>query len=251
MENLDTKKEENINFLCKKYFTPELCDEPGSESKRTLESKIYFQMLKFGIDICNKNFSDCGDCEFIIADTISNCWMKWIKNHPNSYSAYFASAIKNNVLSFLESKKDELSQTIISLDEPIQNSENDLFLVNTIPDKNIDLQETNEILEDVEKYLNLVDIWYNLRVREDWNKTLITSELYDGLHAYFDYYPEKKISKFKFVDENIYNLSENLTNKKLAEILNKDEGQLSRKRKDFRNEMEDLFNKNYQFKIRE
>ena len=31
MEMLDSKKE-NINSLCKKYFTPELCDEPVAES---------------------------------------------------------------------------------------------------------------------------------------------------------------------------------------------------------------------------
>lgn len=27
------KKEDNIDSLCKKYFTPELCDEPVTESK--------------------------------------------------------------------------------------------------------------------------------------------------------------------------------------------------------------------------
>ena len=74
------KKEENINSLCKKYFTPELCDEPVTESKAALKGKIWEQLLKYGDWICNNNFSYQGDadtfCE-IILNTVESCWCKY------------------------------------------------------------------------------------------------------------------------------------------------------------------------------
>lgn len=250
MENLDTKKEEeNINSLCKKYFTPELCDKPITENKAALKNKLFTQLLKYGDWICDKKFSQQGGsgvfCE-IVLNTIDACWKNWKKESRESYSSYFITAIKNNVLGIINRKKEE--KNIISLDKIIEKKDDssDITLGDLIPDKKngvyIEL-ERKYALVDVEHYLKAVDAWFKIRQRSDWNKALVTAELYEGLHQYFDYYPNKKKSQFSFIDENIYNLSAKPLNKELSEILGKDEGQLSRARQVFRKGIESLLKK--------
>ena len=75
------EKEENINSLCKKYFTPELCSESITESKIALKGKIWTQLVKYGTWICRKNFVKLTE-EMIsekIIDIILLCWPKWKK----------------------------------------------------------------------------------------------------------------------------------------------------------------------------
>lgn len=244
---MEENKGENINSLCKKYFTPELCDEPVTESKAALKGKILEQLLNFGDWICDKNFSQFGGrnlfCE-VVLNTIESCWQNWEKKAIDSYNSYFAFAVRTNVSNHIDSKKEEINKNNISLDE-VYNTENSKnTLEESISDKR-DLVneeiEINEALENVEKYLKSVDIWFKSRKREDWNKAYITAELYDGLHQYFDYYPEKKLSVFSFIDNTIYNLSQEPKNKELAKIIDRDEGQLSRARAKFREQVAILF----------
>ena len=117
MENLDTKKEENINFLCKKYFTPELCDEPVTESKMALQNKICKQLIRFGRSLWKrsgyKNIENLdmildpmpgnNDKEMIssameeaIYEAIANLFKSCKEMIPNvSYTAYFSAILKN------------------------------------------------------------------------------------------------------------------------------------------------------------
>lgn len=244
------EKEENINSLCKKYFTPELCDEPVTESKMSLKGKIYAQLLKYGDWICDKDYASKGGsalfCEIVI-NTVEKCWKNWEIDSRKSYSAYFAISVKNNVNSFLESKQGQINSTAVSLDTPIGTDESSTLL-DKIEDKMSmeNDEEKKEIarenMKKVEDYLKAVDSWFKIRTRQDWNKSFVTAELYAGLHQYFDYYPNKKITRFSFIDEKIYNLPQEPMNKELAIIIGKSETQLTHKRKEFREQVGFLFN---------
>lgn len=238
MEMLDSKKE-NINSLCKKYFTPELCDEPVAESKMALKGKIYTQLLKFGDGICNKFYSSKGGSELfceIVIKTIEKCWENWEKESLDSYSAYFAISVKNNVNSFLKSNKEQINLKAISLDSSSRTDEK------TTENDEEKKEIAQEYMKKVEDYLKSVDAWFKIRTRQDWNKSLVTAELYEGLHQYFEYYQNKKITRFNFIDEKIYNLPQEPMNKELAIIIGKSETQLTHKRKEFREQVGLLFN---------
>ena len=57
---------------------------------------------------------------------------------------------------------------------------------------------------------------------------MLTGELYTGLHAYYDLFSEEKIEKLSFVYLAVYNWGEKPTQKKVAEFLGKDAGQLNK-----------------------
>ena len=240
--SLETQ-EENINSLCKKYINP---DESITDTKASLKAKIYIQIFKLGDYICSKNFSDVDFeliCEFV-PKTIESCWMQWEKNKNTiSYSSYFVFALKNEISRYC--KKQRLDIVQVSLDEKFGEDE-DMFLSEKIEDKRINIEcelEKKEYLEKVEKYFVITNTWFKVRKREEWNKKLVTAELYVGLHDYFDYYPNKKFTQFSFVDEQIYNLPKEPSNKYLASLLGKDEGQVSKAKRSFRRQINDLMNK--------
>lgn len=244
------KKEDNIDSLCKKYFTPELCDDPVTESKMSLKGKIYAQLLKYGDWICDKYYFSKGGrelfCEIVI-NTVEKCWENWEKESRDSYRAYFAISVKNNVNSFLKSKQGQIDSTVVSLETPC-GTDGSGTLLDIIEDKmSMDNDEekkeiARENMKKVEDYLKAVDSWFKIRTRQDWNKSFVTAELYEGLHQYFDYYQDKKITRFSFIDEKIYNLPQEPMNKELSIIIGKSETQLTHKRKEFREQVGLLFN---------
>lgn len=244
------KKEDNIDSLCKKYFTPELCDEPVTESKMSLKGKIYAQLLKYGDWICDKDYFSKGGSELfceIVIKTIEKCWENWEKESRDSYSAYFAISVKNNVNSFLKSKQEQINSKAVSLDTPIGTdgcgTPLDIIEEKFSMDNDEEKKEiARENMKKVEDYLKAVDAWFKIRTRQDWNKSFVTAELYEGLHQYFDYYQDKKITRFSFIDEKIYNLPQEPMNKELAIIIGKSETQLTHKRKEFREQVRLLFN---------
>ena len=241
------KNEECINSLCKKYFTPELCEKPVTESKIALKNKIFARLLEYGDNICYKKFPKLS-IDIVsnrILDVIESCFTNWgSEKKERNYSSYFFTSIKNELVNFIKSKKESVNVNVYELDKPIGNNE-DMFLHEIIEDENANLQniiEREENLKNVENYLKAVDSWFKIRKREDWNRILVTAILYDGLRQYFDYYPSKTISRFSFIVESIYNLPEEPSNKDLAKILQKDEGQLSKAKKRFREDILGILN---------
>ena len=241
------KNGESINSLCKKYFTPELCEKPITESKIALKNKILSKLLEYGENICHKYFPKMDFdlvCEKIL-DVIESCWENWSSEKKDkNYSSFFYISVRNKILSFKDSKNEILNTRAMSLDESIDDDEK-MSAHETVGDERYATKNENERkdqLEDVENYLKAVDSWFKIRKREDWNKILVTAILYDGLHKYFDYYPNKNISRFSFIVESIYNLPEEPSNKDLAKILQKDEGQLSKAKKRFREDILGILN---------
>lgn len=241
---------ERINSLCKKYFTPELCETSVTESKATLKGKIYTQLLAFGDYLGrgkSKSLVDKIDFELIselVVQVIESCWENWSKKPRElNYTQYFAQSMRNALLKFVES-----NHTCISLDENLQDkSENKAFSLSTIlEDKRNSIDaaiERQESIAEVEDYLKAIGVWFKSRKREEWNKTAITAELYDGLHRYFDQFPHRKPSRFCFIDEKVYHLPSAPSNKYIAQLLAKDEGQISKMRKKFRSDIELLLKK--------
>lgn len=230
-------RNERINFLCMKYFTPELCDELITESKSALKGKIVTQLIKFGEFLFQKYCKTYQlDFELFcvnVIDVIESCWKNWEKEPKNrKYSSYFAKAIQNELLKISTDK----NSRSISLNE-FEDSGRECADQRNLIDSQI---EKSEAISLVEKYLKMVNMWFQIRKREPWNTAIVTTELYEGLHLYFDYYPERKISQFTFIDERIFMLPKVPLNKELAQFLGRDEGQISRARKKFREQVATL-----------
>lgn len=120
------KKEENIDSLCKKYFTPELCDEPVTESKAKLQNKICEQLIIFGRYLWKqKNYKNIKTLDMIpdptalipkddendnrplisssmedaIYEAIGILFKNCKKNIPDvSYKSYFSAILNNEFL---------------------------------------------------------------------------------------------------------------------------------------------------------
>lgn len=114
------KKEDNIDSLCKKYFTPELCDEPVTESKMALQNKICQQMIILGRSVWKKkNYKELENLDMVsdptekedngymissamedaIYEAIANSFNTWKKELPRvSYTAYFRGVLKTEFI---------------------------------------------------------------------------------------------------------------------------------------------------------
>jgi hypothetical protein len=139
----------------------------------------------------------------------------------------------------LKSLKEKVNTDVVSSDSsrtPGNISEENSDSIQSILDK-------EEALSKVEEYFRAIDVWFKIKNRSDWYKTLITGDLYEALHQYFDYFPERKISRFSFIDEIVYNLSRKPLKKEIATLLGKDEGQMTKARSKFYEELEILIKK--------
>lgn len=161
MEDSKSKEENPINLLCKKYFTPELCDEPVTETPAALKNKILAELLSYGDKICCKNFR--GKEKFLcveIVKTIEACWNSWKKSPcASSYSSYFYKALCNNLKKVCIQKDDEFKE--ISLDSPVGKNGETVTLLDFEPDdklENLDDKIENDrkldrLLYSVEAYI--------------------------------------------------------------------------------------------------
>lgn len=118
-------EKEDINSLCKKYFTPELCEEPVTESKRTLEIKLLNQMIRFARYLFNnspykqmklpKDYQESSDSKNKVVKTIiptlenaidlsiAKCLDRWRKNTPTvSYTAFFRTVFYNELKAVID-----------------------------------------------------------------------------------------------------------------------------------------------------
>ena len=229
------KKKDGINVLCKKYFTPELCVEPVTESKRTLELKIYKQMLKYGQKL-SSNYSDLTDkdSEDAIIKAISSCFEIWKKAPPEKgYTAYYATALKNEFNEMNKSASERKKEK--SLEDPVGDGEEKTTFGDFIEDTSGNLTPEQYVMEkdSVKNIFTVIDRVFRLKKRSDWLKTGITGELYDELHAFYDRYPEEHIGRLSFVDVEIYNWKEKPTQKAVATYLGKDPGQMNKAVKKF------------------
>ena len=246
------EKEESINSLCKKYFTPELCEEPVTESKNALKGKILKCLIKYGDMLVLKLFPECKmDFSMVVLDTIENSWKNWPLENPSGYSSYFYKAIKQNCISEFK-KKDNNNK---SADETVYyNSEDDsnksIYDIKK-DEKNPCPDESLESKDCAFQIIKIVDRVFRLRKRSEWLKAAVTCKLYDGLHACFDSYPNpvNKVEKLSFINLDVYNWKEKPSQQDIAEFVNVDTGQFSRDLKSFFAPIKESINKNLEYYI--
>lgn len=149
--NEPEKKENSINILCKKYFTPELCEEPITETRTALKNKLYAELLKYGEYQCGKKYKN--KAYFLseeIPSMIEECWKNWEKTSLNSnlYSAYFLRALKNKFYEVIKNKEKEFNRNAMSINSPIGDEYSSGELVDIIKDEKNPTEE--ELIDKIE-----------------------------------------------------------------------------------------------------
>ena len=228
----ENEKADNINSLCKKYFTPELCDEPVTESKATLERKLWVQLEKYAHKVARNYFSlTTDDCEDIFIETISESIKNWNKAAPKTtYTAYYTTALKNNLVKANNNaKQKEIKE--ISIDKPIPNKSSSNKKKETLNEIFKDYAPSSEdlyILGTIAKQkFKFIDKIFRMKKRDVWWKALLTWYFYDDLHKYFELLDEP-FNRYSFIDCDVYNSTVGEELKDIAQYLKKDKGQLSK-----------------------
>lgn len=248
----EKKSEDNINSLCKKYFTPELCKESVTDTKTMLKNKLLTQLVKYGDFILkdedkNEKSEQKGSdlCEVVI-DTIDKCWEKWEAGlNPNSYSAYFGKAVKQNRLSELKKKENRIQSSNLPVYVDDEANESDSLQDSTEDKSFLTPSQRFESKSKSQKFLYTIDKVFRLKKRSDWLKSVLTGELYTGLHAYYDLFPEENIERLSFVDLEIYNWKEKPTQKQVSDFLNKDAGQMNKALNNFLNPIREMLDSDF------
>lgn len=220
------EKKENINSLCKKYFTPELCDEPVTETKRALEFKLYKQLVMYGRKIIGiYSYNKQYDIEDILQETVIACFEQWKTVSLEKYASYYGKAIKNNFIRKNKQKDKRDNKEISS---------------NILKDSDEELISTEE---EIKMRLRFIDKCFRAKKRADWWKGIVTGYLYEDLHTFFSHYPSEPMQRYSFIDVEIYNWENAPTQKQVAQFLGKDEGQVSRALTAFLENIEELYKK--------
>lgn len=112
-------------------------------------------------------------------------------------------------------------------------NEEDLDNNNILSDEYLQFIDVDEADTKTREYLLFIDKCFKLKKRSEWLKAVITGHLYDDLHRYFNNCSADKITRFSFIDTQIYNLQKTPSQKEIAQIIEKDEAQLTRAKKNF------------------
>lgn len=245
------EKEENINSLCKKYFTPELCDEPVTETKRALEFKLYVQFKRYGRKMSEDysqliKDSNGGEIEGFIYEAIARCFSKWKKSplkNDSAYRSYFASTMEK--IFIRENKNiEKIRKTEISLEASQNGDEKEYSRKDNLEDSSeVSAEELISTEEEIKMRLRFIDKCFRAKKRADWWKGIVTGYLYEDLHIFFSHYPSEPMQRYSFIDVEIYNWENAPTQKQVAQFLGKDEGQVSRALTAFVENIEELYKK--------
>lgn len=221
--------DENIDLLCKKYFRQELCNDLVTETKQTLVSKLYSQLVMYGKKISRKYSSiDQDEVDDIIQETIHNCFEQWKKSPLENYTLYYGIALKNSFIR-KNKKNKKINENEISLHAPIQNgNEENCVLENILADSSSDFVMTLNSIEEAKERFRFINTCFRAKKREDWWKGIITCYFYEDLHTFFARCDSEPMQRYSFIDMTIYNWEHKPTQKDVAQFFNKDEGQLSR-----------------------
>lgn len=203
MEDSKSKEENHVNLLCKKYFTPELCEEPVTETPSALKNKILAELLSYGDKICCKKFRGKEDSLCMeIVKTIEACWNSWKKSPcSSSYSGYFYKALCNNLKKLCVKKEAEFKA--LPLDSPVGKNSETVTLLDFEPDdKPASLDDKIENDSKLNKFLDDIEI-YTRAARTDVRKSLCVMFTY-WILCYAEFpdsgWIEEKHKKYDFIN---------------------------------------------------
>lgn len=240
------KKEDNINSLCKKYFTPELCDESVTESKRTLELKLWTQLEMYGNKIAG-NYSKLGqeDCEDAIILAIGECFKNWREKEPQvAYSVYYAAAVRRNFIHANEERQERVAKEV-SLQENILNNPD-----RTVGDNVEDVHEQNKNENDaalscIVERLDKIEEFFckekdSSRVNENTMNclsALLTLELKDDFSKWGNVIRGEFGRDYSFLNKQVFGMRERLDKKQVAALFGKSATRCSHILQDFLNKI--------------
>ena len=238
-------KEDNINSLCKKYFTPELCEEKVMESKLTLKRKLQEQLYRYGLAVINRKFTiedkDTKEqfCFDVVEDSIEKFFEKGeAKAISHTYTSYFSAILWD----FGLRAKKKLQAGDMSLDTPLSSDEDEgsSLLDMQEGDKRFSVEHQINIISELQAAktkFSFIDKCYKAKKRSDFLKSMITQRLYEDLHKYFAMTDERIVDeafvadykeRYTFIDNTVYSWKSAPTAKEIAAYLQKDEGQMSK-----------------------
>ena len=225
--SMTEKKEDNINSLCKKYFTPELCDEPVTETKETLFNKLLLQLKKYGYKV-GKNYSALvqDDIEEILDERIFKFYKKCKENQKDNYTAFYKILLeekftKANIKAGIKKEKE------VSIDN--LNNDNNSFEEIIADDRQ---ENKHPELETVIAQLDQLDIyfqkWCDGTLKKGGHKKdettkkflseLLTFEMRDAFLKYEKIIKEEYNKTYSFMNKQILNMSIRLSKAYIAEL---------------------------------
>ncbi|MBP5602413.1 MAG: hypothetical protein J6X78_06770 [Treponema sp.] len=224
-----TKTEmDDINSLCKKYFTPQLCDEIITESERSLFIKLYTQLQKYAYKI-SKNYSSLiyDDIEDVIQNTITECFAKWREEPKTNYTDYFSISIKHAFdKANIDAKRKKDNER--SMDDTI--SDDNKTLEQSIADEkqNKKYPELNSIVERLDKLDSFFTKWSNGKYKKRAHKkdestinclsALLTYEMKDDFIQWGLIIKQEYKRNYSFVDKRILNMEKSLSKAGIAAL---------------------------------
>jgi len=232
---------ERINDICFKLFAPHLCPEPVTESKTALENKLYNQILKFGTYILKIKEDDCYEDEKSesIYMALAACINKWRTKEitaEENFSAYFRTVLKKEYYRIIKKEK---KHHCSSFDIPVGEDE-ETTLHDLIPDeKSMTPDESYIEKESIKNLLKNIDLCWKQAKFHEWYRAVITGKLYELLHKNFYRY-EMNPERYSFIDMEIYNMNEKPKQKDIAQMIGKNQTQLSRALRSIREKLQSL-----------
>lgn len=241
----ENAKEDNINSLCKKYFTPDACEEKVTESKLTLKRKLQEQLYKCGMAFVVQKFTinDADEKECFCFDVVEDSIEKFFeKGDEKAISKNFTSYFSAILWDFGLKAKKKLQARPLSLNTPVSSGEDKSSTLMDLQKSDERLSVENRIniiseLQEVKAKFSFIEKCYRAKKRSDFLKSMITQRLYEDLHKYFTMIDEKRVdeafvadskARYTFIDNTVYNWKCVPTAKEIAAYLQKNEGQMSK-----------------------
>ncbi len=186
------EKKDNINSLCKKYFTPEICDEAITESKDTLKKNIMTQLYKYGLwcfneRIKNLNQEDKEKSPLIFRDDLKDdsiinaIEIIFDKGEKKEIQGFYSSYFKKVLFDKFYKKLQLKAESDSSLDEPLKEDDSSSTLHDFIADnKYLSIDMNYESRASVFDILQIVQNAYRIKERKKhkaWLRPALTLEL--------------------------------------------------------------------------
>ena len=222
-------KRDNINSLCQKYFTPELCKEKITESPRTLELNLFEQMKKYGCKIAEKYSAlTFEDKEEIIDDAIFSCIKSWREECPRkgNFTGYYYTVLKRELVknNIAQGKKNESEVSIYN------ENENGKSSAECLEDKteNQKYPELEAVVEQLDKLESFYQKWCVGEEKKRAHKknkntidclsALLTFEMREEFLKYGRILKIEYDRSYSFLNKQILNMSQNLSKEKIGSL---------------------------------
>ena len=242
------KEEDNINSLCQKYFTPQLCAVPVTESKRSLEMKLFKQMQMYGNTMASKYQKlTFEDKEEAIFGAINDCWIMWKKNSPanGKFTGYYSITLKHRLdnSNIFQGDKNTIEVSIDKEDDNGNHFE-DCLADDTENHKHPELEAVVEQLDEIEVFFQK---WCNGEEKKGAHKkdsntisclsALLTHEMREDFLKWGKILKLEYGRSYSFLNKQILNMNQKINKEKIGALYGLKKDRVSHILSDFLNEL--------------